>query len=59
MLNLFVSWSATHSNIEILQKIISLDKYANVATMPDTMTNERFGALLNLKTGFNRVFWFA
>ena len=55
----FVSWSATHSNIEILQKIISLDKYANVATMPDTMTNERFGALLNLKTGFNRVFWFA
>ena len=55
----FVDWSADHWNIAVLQKIISLDKYANVATMPDTMTNERFEELLNLKTGFNRVFWFA
>lgn len=55
----FVSWSATYGNIGVLQKIISLDKYANVAIMPDTMTNERFDALLKLKTGFNRVFWFA
>ena len=55
----FVSWSATYSNIAVLQKIISLDKYANVAIMPDTMTNERFESLLNLKTGFNKVFWFA
>ena len=55
----FVDWSADHWNIAVLQKIISLDKYANVATMPDTMTNERFQELLNLKTGFNRVFWFA
>ena len=55
----FVSWSATYSNIAVLQKIISLDKYANVAIMPDTMTNERFEALLKLKTGFNKVFWFA
>ena len=55
----FVSWSATYGNIGVLQKIISLDKYANVAIMPDTMTNERFEALLQLKTGFNRVFWFA
>ena len=55
----FISWSATHSNIAVLQKIISLDKYANVATMPDTMTNDRFIALKNLQTGFNRVFWFA
>lgn len=54
-----VSWSATYGNITVLQKIISLDKYANVAIMPDTMTNERFESLLNLKTGFNRVFWFA
>ena len=54
-----VSWSATYNNISILQKIITLDKYANVAIMPDTMTDERFQALLNLKTGFNRVFWFA
>ena len=55
----FVDWSADHWNIAVLQKIISLDKYANVATMPDTMTNERFEELLSLKTGFNRVFWFA
>ena len=55
----FVDWSADHWNIAVLQKIISLDKYANVATMPDSMTNERFEELLNLKTGFNRVFWFA
>ena len=55
----FVSWSATYGNIAVLQKIISLDKYANVAIMPDTMTNERFEALLKLKTGFNKVFWFA
>ena len=55
----FVDWSADHWNIAVLQKIISLDKYANVATMPDKMTNERFNELLNLKTGFNRVFWFA
>ena len=55
----FVSWSATHSNIGVLQKIISLDKYANVATMPDQMTIERFNALLNLKTGFNKIFWYA
>ena len=55
----FVDWSADHWNIAVLQKIISLDKYANVATMPDTMTNERFQELLNLKTGFNKVFWFA
>ena len=55
----FVDWSADHWNIAVLQKIISLDKYANVAIMPDTMTNERFEELLNLKTGFNRVFWFA
>ena len=27
--------------------------------MPATMTNERFEELLSLKTGFNRVFWFA
>lgn len=54
-----VSWSATYGKIGVLQKIISLDKYANVAIMPDTMTNERFEALLNLKTGFNKVFWFA
>ena len=55
----FVDWSADHWNIAVLQKIISLDKYANVATMPATMTNERFEELLSLKTGFNRVFWFA
>ena len=55
----FVSWSATYGKIGVLQKIISLDKYANVAIMPDTITNEQFEALLNLKTGFNRVFWFA
>lgn len=55
----FVSWSATYGNIAVLQKIISLDKYANVAIMPDQMTNERFEALLNLKTGFNKVYWFA
>ena len=55
----FVSWSATYGKIAVLQKIISLDKYANVAIMPDTMTNERFEALLKLKTGFNKVFWFA
>ena len=55
----FVSWSATYGKIAVLQKIISLDKYANVAIMPDTMTKERFDALLELKTGFNRVFWFA
>ena len=55
----FVDWSADHWNIAVLQKIISLDKYANVATMPATMTNERFDELLSLKTGFNRVFWFA
>ena len=55
----FVDWSADHWNIAVLQKIISLDKYANVATMPDSMTNERFEELLNLKTGFNKVFWFA
>ena len=55
----FVTWSAIHSNIGVLQKIITLDKYANVATMPDQMTIERFNALLNLKTGFNKVFWFA
>ena len=55
----FVTWTATHSNIGVLQKIISLDKYANVATMPDQMTLERFNSLLNLKTGFNKIFWFA
>ena len=55
----FVTWSAIHSNIGVLQKIITLDKYANVATMPDQMTIERFNALLNLKTGFNKIFWFA
>ena len=55
----FVSWSATYGKIAVLQKIISLDKYANVAIMPDVMTNERFEALLKLKTGFNKVFWFA
>ena len=55
----FVDWSADHWHIAVLQKIISLDKYANVATMPATMTNERFEELLSLKTGFNRVFWFA
>lgn len=55
----FVSWSATYGNIDVLKKIISLDKYANVAIMPDTMTNERFEGLLTLKTGYNRVFWFA
>ena len=55
----FVDWSADHWNIAVLQKIISLDKYANVAIMPETMTNELFEKLLKLKTGFNRVFWFA
>ena len=54
----FVSWSATQSNIGVLKKIVSIDKYANVATMPDVMTNERFDELLTLKTGYNRVYWF-
>lgn len=54
----FVSWSATQSNIDVLKKIVSIDKYANVATMPDVMTNERFEELLTLKTGYNRVYWF-
>ena len=54
----FVSWSATQSNIDVLKKIVSIDKYANVATMPDVMTDERFDELLTLKTGYNHVYWF-
>ena len=55
----YVAWSTTYGNIAVLQKIITLDKYARVAIMPESMTNERFNALLKLKTGYNNVFWFA
>ena len=55
----FVSWSNSYGGRAVMEKVVSLDKYARVGLMPDTMTNERFQALLNLKTGFNKVFWFA
>ena len=55
----FVSWSNSYGGRAVMEKVVSLDKYARVALMPDVMTNERFEALLELKTGFNRVFWFA
>lgn len=55
----FVSWSNSYSGRDVMKKVISLDKYARVSLMPDKMTNERFNALLDLKTGFNKVYWFA
>ena len=55
----FVSWSNSYNNKAVMEKVVTLDKYARVGLMPDTMTNERFQGLLNLKTGFNKVFWFA
>lgn len=54
-----VAWSATSSNRAVLQKIISLDKYARVGTMPMTLTTDRIEELKSLKTGFNSTFWFA